>query len=42
LDINQLVEHVLKTEKIDLTEDELLEIYDTETEYLKFIGVMGE
>jgi hypothetical protein len=42
LDINELVEYALKTEGDDLTEDELLEIYDTETEYLKIIGVMGE
>jgi hypothetical protein len=39
LDINQMIEYVLKKENVCLSKDELLEIYDTEIEYLKFIGV---
>jgi len=42
LDINQMVEYALTKEKVDLTKDELLEIYDTEIEYLRFIGVVDE
>jgi hypothetical protein len=42
LDINELVEYALDKQKIDLTKDELLEIYDTEIEYLMFIGVVSE
>ena len=42
LDINQMVEYALNEEKVDLTKEELLEIYDTEIEYLVFIGVAGE
>ncbi|MUU79880.1 hypothetical protein [Winogradskyella endarachnes] len=42
LDINQMVEYALNEEKVDLTKEELLEIYDTEIEYLMFIGVVDE
>lgn len=42
LDINELAEYALNKEKVKLTKNELLEIYDTETEYLKFIGVVDE
>ncbi len=42
LDINQMVEYALNEEKVDLTKDELHEIYDTEIEYLMFIGVVDE
>ncbi|MCL6294025.1 hypothetical protein [Jejuia spongiicola] len=42
LDINRLAEYALNEEKVDLTKDYLLEIYDTEIEYLKFIGVVIE
>ena len=42
LDINQMVEYALNEEKVDLTKDELIEIYDTEIEYLMFIGVVEE
>ncbi len=42
LDINQMVEYALNEEKVDLTKEELIEIYDTEIEYLIFIGVVGE
>ncbi|WP_054559465.1 hypothetical protein [Croceitalea dokdonensis] len=42
LDINKMVEYALNEEKVDLTKDELIEIYDTEIEYLMFIGVAGE
>ncbi|MDO6814004.1 MULTISPECIES: hypothetical protein [Flavobacteriaceae] len=41
LDINQMVEYALNEEKVDLTKEELQEIYDTEIEYLIFIGVAG-
>ena len=41
-DINNLVEYTLNTEKVALTKDDLLEIYDTEIEYLIFIGVVNE
>ena len=41
LDINQVVEYALNEEKVDLTKEELQEIYDTEIEYLIFIGVAG-
>ena len=42
LDINKLVEFALDDRNIGLTKDELIEIYDTEFEYLKFIGVVKE
>ena len=42
LDINQMVEYAINDEKVELTKDELLEIYDTEIEYLMFIGVVNE
>ena len=42
LDINQMVEYALNEEKVELTKDELFEIYDTEIEYLMFIGVVEE
>lgn len=42
LDINKLIEYALMVENVDLSEDELLEIYDAEIEYLKFIGVVDE
>ena len=42
LDINQMVEYALNEEKVNLTKEELLEIYDTEIEYLIFIGVVDE
>lgn len=42
LDINQIAEYALNEEKVELTKDELLEIYDTEIEYLMFIGVVDE
>lgn len=42
LDINQMVEYALNEVKIDLTKKELIEIYDTEIEYLIFIGVVEE
>ena len=41
-DINELVEYARNDEKVNLTRDDLYEIYDTEVEYLKFIGVVGE
>jgi len=41
LDINQMVEYALNEEKVDLKKEELQEIYDTEIEYLIFIGVAG-
>jgi hypothetical protein len=42
LDINQMVEYALNEEKVDLKKEQLLEIYDTEFEYLIFIGVASE
>ncbi|SDY15114.1 hypothetical protein SAMN05444411_1411 [Lutibacter oricola] len=42
LDVNELVEYALNKEKVELTKNKLLEIYDTEIEYLKFIGVVDE
>ena len=42
IDINEIVEYALNEEKVDLTKDELTEIYDTEIEYLMFIGVVEE
>jgi hypothetical protein len=42
LDINQMVEYAINEEKVELTKDELLEIYDTEIEYLMFIGVVNQ
>jgi len=42
MDINEMVEYALNKEKVDLTKDELTEIYDTEIEYLMFIGVVEE
>ena len=42
LDINQMVEYALNEEKVDLTKEQLLEIYDTEIEYLMFIGVVDK
>ncbi|QCW99109.1 hypothetical protein FGM00_02885 [Aggregatimonas sangjinii] len=40
MDINEMVEYALNEEKVDLTNEELMEIYDTEVEYLMFIGVV--
>ena len=42
LDINELVEYALNKEKVELTKNELIEIYDTEIEYLMFIGIVNE
>ncbi|CAM1344957.1 hypothetical protein [Tenacibaculum amylolyticum] len=42
LHIDKLIEYIVKTEKVDLTKTQLLEIYETEIEYLKFIGVVQE
>ncbi|WP_115462138.1 hypothetical protein [Winogradskyella aurantiaca] len=42
LDINQMAEYAISEEKVDLTKEELIEIYDTEIEYLMFIGVVSE
>lgn len=42
LDVNELAEYALNQEKVDLTKDDLLKIYNTEIEYLKFIGVVDE
>ncbi|MFS4482930.1 hypothetical protein ACKGJY_07915 [Hyunsoonleella sp. 2307UL5-6] len=42
LDINQMVEYALNEEKVKLSKDELIEIYDTEIKYLMFIGVLEE
>ncbi|MCC1485627.1 hypothetical protein [Winogradskyella immobilis] len=42
LDVNELVEYALNKEKVELTKTELIEIYETEIEYLKFIGVVNE
>ncbi|WP_420551981.1 hypothetical protein [Tenacibaculum aiptasiae] len=42
LDINELVKYAMHKEKINLTKDHLLEIYNVEIEYLKFIGVLDE
>ncbi len=42
MDINEMVEYALNEGKVELTKEELLEIYDTEIEYLIFIGVVDE
>ena len=42
LDINQMAEYAMSDEKVKLTKDELIEIYDTEIEYLMFIGVVEQ
>ncbi|WP_111684601.1 hypothetical protein [Winogradskyella tangerina] len=42
MDFNEMVEYALNVEKVDLTKEELIEIYDTEIEYLIFIGVVDE
>ena len=42
MDINEMVDYALNEEKVDLTKDELIEIYDTEIEYLMFIGVVEQ
>ncbi|WP_411896266.1 hypothetical protein [Winogradskyella sp. A2] len=42
LDINQMAEYAMNEEKVELTKDELIEIYDTEIEYLMFIGVVEQ
>lgn len=42
LDINQMIEYALNEEKIDLNKEQLHEIYDTEIEYLMFIGLVDE
>lgn len=41
-DINDLVEYALNQEEVSLSKNDLFEIYDTEIEYLKFIGVVEE
>lgn len=40
MDINEMVENALNEGKVELSKEELLEIYDTEIEYLIFIGVV--
>ncbi|AEH01417.1 hypothetical protein Lacal_1569 [Lacinutrix sp. 5H-3-7-4] len=40
MDFNEMVEYALNEEKVELTKEELMEIYDTEVEYLMFIGVV--
>ena len=42
MDITEMVEYALNEEKVNLTKEELLEIYDTEIEYLIFIGAVDE
>lgn len=42
LDIHNLVEFVFNNHKTELTKTELLEIFEVETEYLEFIGVVAE
>jgi hypothetical protein len=42
LDINQMTEYAINEEKVELTKEELIEIYDTEIEYLMFIGVVEQ
>lgn len=42
LNVNELVEYALNKEKVELTKTELIEVYKTEIEYLKFIGVVNE
>ncbi len=42
LDIRKLVEYALNEENVGLIKEDLLEIYDAEIEYLKFIGVVDE
>ena len=42
LDINKMAEYAMSEEKVELTKDELIEIYDTEIEYLMFIGVVEQ
>ncbi|GAA3560003.1 hypothetical protein [Snuella lapsa] len=42
LDINLMVEYALNEEKVELTKEELIKIYDAEVEYLMFIGVVDE
>ena len=42
LDVNQMAEYAMNEEKVELTKDELIEVYDTEIEYLMFIGVVSE
>ncbi|WGH76617.1 hypothetical protein P8625_05510 [Tenacibaculum tangerinum] len=42
LDVNKMVEYALDEEKVDLTKEELIEIYDTEIEYFIFIGIVEE
>jgi hypothetical protein len=42
LDINQMAEYAMSEEKVELTKDELIEIYDTEIEYIMFIGVVEQ
>ncbi len=40
LDINQMAEYALNEGKVELTKEDLHEIYDAEIEYLMFIGVV--
>ena len=42
LNIEKMTEYAQKEENVKLSKNELLEIYDTEVEYLKFIGVVTE
>ncbi len=42
LDINELAEYALNKEKVELTKNVLIEVYNTEIKYLKFIGVVDE
>lgn len=41
MDINRLIEYAKNHEKVELNKEELLEIYDTEVQYLMFIGVVN-
>ncbi len=42
LSIDELVDYALKEATVNLTKEELYEIYKTEVEYLIFIGVVSE
>lgn len=42
LSIDELIQYALKDETLELSKDDLLNIYDKEIEYLKFIGLVVE
>lgn len=40
LDLDELADHVIVQKKVKIDREKLLEIYDSETNYLEFVGLL--